>query len=239
MSVTLELFVPDTEVVPVRDVVEEGVVVVEEDADFVAEDVGLPDEEIVDDLVVVIVPEGVLEAVDDLEIVGEEVDVTEGTEVLVTEAVADDVCVLIEVVLTELEALVVNDGIPVLVSVEVTVDVAVFAGEFDEVVVPLLVFEVEEVTEDVAEDVIEGDVVQVDVPEGVGLLVRVMLGEPDAVIEEVAVALMDVDPVDVFDVVPELLDDLVADDDLEEEGVGNPVGRAVLVFDTLGDPVVL
>jgi hypothetical protein len=239
VSVTLELFVPDTEVVPVRDVVEEGVVVVEEDADFVAEDVGLPDEEIVDDLVVVIVPEGVLEAVDDLEIVGEEVDVTEGTEVLVTEAVADDVCVLIEVVLTELEALVVNDGIPVLVSVEVTVDVAVFAGEFDEVVVPLLVFEVEEVTEDVAEDVIEGDVVQVDVPEGVGLLVRVMLGEPDAVIEEVAVALMDVDPVDVFDVVPELLDDLVADDDLEEEGVGNPVGRAVLVFDTLGDPVVL
>ena len=198
---TVELFVPDTELVPVRDVLEEGVVVVEDDADFVIEDVGLLDEETVVVLVVVTVAEGVVEPVDVLELVGEDVDVTEGTEVFVTVAVADDVLVLVTV----------------LVSVDVTVDVAEPIGDFEDVDVPVLVFEVEEVAEDVADDVIEGDVVVVDVPDGVGLLVRVMLGEPDAVVEEVGEALMDVDAVDVFDAVPELLDDLLADDDLDED----------------------
>lgn len=239
MRVTVELFVPDTELVPVRDVLGEGVVVVEDDVVFVTEDVTVGDEEWVVVLVVVVVAEGVLEPVDDFEIVGEDVDVTEGIDVLVTVAVPDDVFVLVTVLLTEVEAVVVEDGSPVLVSVEVTVDVALFAGEDDGVVVLLLVFELEEVAEDVAEDVTGDEGVVVDVPEGVGLLVIVMLGEPDVVIEELVVALMDVLPVDVFDVVPELLDDLLANADFVEEPVGNPDGRAVLVFDTLGDPVAV
>jgi hypothetical protein len=237
--VTVELFVPDTELVPVRDVLGEGVVVVEDDVVFVTEDVTLGDEEWVVVLVVVVVAEGVLEPVDVFEFVGEDVDVTEGIDVLVTVAVPDDVFVLVTVLLTEVEAVVVEDGSPVLVSVEVTVDVALFAGEDDGVVVLLLVFELEEVAEDVAEDVTGDEGVVVDVPEGVGLLVIVMLGEPDVVIEELVVALMDVLPVDVFDVVPELLDDLLANADFVEEPVGNPDGRAVLVFDTLGDPVAV
>jgi hypothetical protein len=237
--VTVELFVPDTELVPVRDVLGEGVVVVEDDVVFVTEDVTVGDEEWVVVLVVVVVAEGVLEPVDDFEIVGEDVDVTEGIDVLVTVAVPDDVFVLVTVLLTEVEAVVVEDGSPVLVSVEVTVDVALFAGEDDGVVVLLLVFELEEVAEDVAEDVTGDEGVVVDVPEGVGLLVNVMLGEPDAVTDEVAVALLDVLPVDVFDVVPELLGDLLANADFDEEPVGNPDGRAVLVFDTLGDPVAV
>ncbi len=239
MRVTVELFVPDTELVPVRDVLGEGVVVVEDDVVFVTEDVTVGDEEWVVVLVVVVVAEGVLEPVDDFEIVGEDVDVTEGIDVLVTVAVPDDVFVLVTVLLTEVEAVVVEDGSPVLVSVEVTVDVALFAGEDDGVVVLLLVFELEEVAEDVAEDVTGDEGVVVDVPEGVGLLVNVMLGEPDAVTDEVAVALLDVLPVDVFDVVPELLGDLLANADFDEEPVGNPDGRAVLVFDTLGDPVAV
>jgi hypothetical protein len=157
----------------------------------------------------------------------------------VTVAVPDDVFVLVTVLLTEVEAVVVEDGSPVLVSVEVTVDVALFAGEDDGVVVLLLVFELEEVAEDVAENVTGDEGVVVDVPEGLGLLVIVMLGEPDVVIEELGVALVDVLPVDVFDVVPELLDERVAEDDFDEKAVESPDGIAVLVFDTLGVPVAV
>jgi hypothetical protein len=66
-----------------------------------------------------------------------------------------------------------------------------------------------------------------------------MLGEPDAVIEGLAVALLDADPVDVFDGVPERLDDPLAEDDFVEERVASPDGRAELVRDTLGDPDAL
>ena len=168
MSVTVVLFVPDTELVPVRDVVEEGVAVVEDDADFVTEDVALGDEERVVVLVVVVVAEGVVVPVDDLELVGEDVDVTEDIEVFVTDAVPEDVCVLMGLLLTVVDAVVVKEGNPVLVSVGVTVDVADPIGDFEDVDVPVLVFEVEVVAEDVADDVVEGDVVVVEVLEDVG-----------------------------------------------------------------------
>lgn len=224
MSVTVELFVPDTELVPVRDVLEEGVAVVEDDADFVTEDVALGDEECVVVLVVVIVAEGVVEPVDDLELIGEDVDVTEDIEVFVTDAVPDDVCVLMGLLLTVVDAVVVKEGNPVLVSVGVTVDVADTIGDFEDVDVLVPVFEVEGVVEDVADDVTEGDVVVVEVLEELGLLVFVILGEPDAVLEVVAVTLMDVDPDDVFDVVPEALTDPLAEDDFVEDGVASPDG---------------
>ncbi len=224
MSVTVELFVPDTELVPVRDVVEEGVAVVEDDADFVTEDVALGDEERVVVLVVVVVAEGVVVPVDDLELVGEDVDVTEDIEVFVTDAVPEDVCVLMGLLLTVVDAVVVKEGNPVLVSVGVTVDVLEPKEEVDGVDVPVLVFEVEVVAEDVADDVVEGDVVVVEVLEELGLLVLVILGEHDAVVEGGAVALIDVDPDDVFDVVPEALPDPLAMDDFVEERVANPDG---------------
>jgi hypothetical protein len=224
VSVTVELFVPDTELVPVRDVVEEGVAVVEDDADFVTEDVALGDEERVVVLVVVVVAEGVVVPVDDLELVGEDVDVTEDIEVFVTDAVPEDVCVLMGLLLTVVDAVVVKEGNPVLVSVGVTVDVLEPKEEVDGVDVPVLVFEVEVVAEDVADDVVEGDVVVVEVLEELGLLVLVILGEHDAVVEGGAVALIDVDPDDVFDVVPEALPDPLAMDDFVEERVANPDG---------------
>ncbi len=237
MRVTVELFVPDTELVPVLDVVEEGVVVVEDDADFVIEDEGLADEEIVADLVVVIVAEGVVEPVDVLELVGDVVDVTEGRAVLLTVAVAEDVRVLVTVLLTELDAVVVDDGSPVLVSVEVIVDVAVPRGDAEDVGVPVVVFELEGVAEEVVVNVPMDDRVVVDVEEWLGLLVVVVLGEPDEVLEALAVPLADADPVDVLDIVAEGLGDRLAEDDLDEDLVASPDGRAELVFDTLDDPV--
>ena len=239
VRVTLALFVPVTELVPDRDVLAVGVAVVDDDAVFVAEDVGLPDVDTVAVLVAVIVAEDVGEPDGDFELVGEDVDDTEGTGVMVVVVLTVDVFVLVEDPLTEPDVDAVCDDFPDRVSVDVTDDVAVLTEENDGVDVLLLVFEVEEVAEEVGDAVVTDDVVTVDVPDRVGLLVIVTLGEPDAVLEGLAEVLTEVEPVDVLDGVPELLVDLLAEDDLDEEAVESPVGKAVLVRDTLGDPVLL